>query len=292
MPSLSVMKVLLKELTTNEQVPRVPEPTLVMDDIDQVEAYTRAGREDGVMAPVYLFHATQICQIILPGDHVLDLACGPANQLCMIARLNPDCRFTGIDLAPHMLDQARALATSMGLTNVDFVAGSITELSEFGDASIDCIMSTMALHHLPNFDALRCTLKESARVLKDEGGLYLADFGRLKRGDSIDYFANQYKERQHPLFTLDYLNSLHAAFTLQEYEQACKDAFGHRAKVFSTWKVPYMLTTRTPARRELPQQLTEALKAIHADLPDYHKRDFADLKTFFNLGGVKTPALG
>ncbi len=291
MPSLSVMKVLLKELTTNEQVPRIPEPTLVMDDIDQVAAYTRAGKEDGVMAPVYLFHATQICQAIMPGEHVLDLACGPANQLCMIARLNPDCRFTGVDLSPNMLDQARSLAASMNLTNVDFVAGSITDLSQFSDGSIDCIMSTMALHHLPDFAALHSTLKEAARVLKRDGGLYLADFGRLKRADSIDYFANQYKDRQHALFTLDYLNSLHAAFTLQEFEQACADAFGNRARVLSTWKVPYMLTTCTPPRRELPLQLAGALKAIHASMPEYHKRDFADLKTFFNLGGVKTPAL-
>lgn len=291
MPSLSVMKVLLKELTTNSQVSRTPEPTLVMDDIDQVEAYTRAGREDGVMAPVYLFHATQICHIIMPGDHVVDLACGPANQLCMIARLNPDCRFTGVDLSPNMLDQARTLAASMGLSNVDFVTRSITDLSGFANSSTDCVMSTMALHHLPNFDALCSTLKEAARVLKPSGGLYLADFGRLKRSDSIDYFAYQYKDRQHPLFTLDYFNSLHAAFTLQEFEQACADAFGSRAKVLSTWKVPYMLTTRTPSRRELPLRLTEALKAIHADMPEYHRRDFADLKTFFNLGGVKTPTL-
>jgi arsenite methyltransferase len=292
MPSLSVMKILLKELMTNEQVPRTPEPTLVMDDVDQVEAYTQAGRESGVMAPVYLFHATQICQAIDSGDHVLDLACGPANQLCMIARLNPDCRFTGIDLSPTMLDQARALATEMGLSNVNFTAGSITDLSGFGDRSVDCIMSTMALHHLPDFDSLRCTMKESARILKDGGGLYLADFGRLKRGDSIEYFASQYKDRQHPLFTLDYLNSLHAAFTLQEYERACAEAFGRRAKVFSTWMVPYMLATRTPPRRALPPRLAQALGGIQADLPDYHKRDFSDLKTFFSLGGVKTPALG
>jgi hypothetical protein len=52
-----------------------------------------------------------------------------------------------------------------------------------------------------------------------------------------------------------------------------------------------MLTTCTPPRRELPLQLAGALKAIHASMPEYHKRDFADLKTFFNLGGVKTPAL-
>jgi len=63
MPSWSVMKVLLKELTTGRQVPRVNEPTLVMDDPQQVREYTQAGLEGGVMAPVYLFHCAS-----LPGN--------------------------------------------------------------------------------------------------------------------------------------------------------------------------------------------------------------------------------
>ena len=68
MPSLPVLKTLLRELTTREQSARINEPDLVMDDPDKVAAYTRAGREDGVMAPVYLFHCAQICAVIRPGD--------------------------------------------------------------------------------------------------------------------------------------------------------------------------------------------------------------------------------
>lgn len=291
MPSLSVMKVMLKEMMTSQQIPRTPEPTLVMDDPEQVRAYTRAGREDGVMAPVYLFHGTQVCQIIRPGERVLDLACGPATQLCLIARLNPDCHFTGLDLSPEMLVRARELVASMGLDNVDFMEGSITDLSRLTTGSMDAVMSTMALHHLPNTAALDATYREAARVLKPDGGLYLADFGRLKRADSIDYFANQYQDRQPPLFTLDYFNSLHAAFTLQDFQHACKQAFGARARVQSTWNVPYMVVTKTEARRDPPDALKAALGRIHDAMPDYHQRDFADLSTFFGLGGVRTPEL-
>jgi len=291
MPSLPVIKVLLKELATRQQVPRTPEPGLVMDDPEQVAAYTQAGRENGVMAPVYLFHCTQVCGVIRPGERVLDLACGPANQLCQIARLNPDCHFTGLDLSAEMLQGARQLVRDQSIANVDFVEGSIADLSHFPDGHFDAVMSTMALHHLPDRQLLDQTFREAARVLKPGGGLYLADFGRLRRPDSIDYFANQYKDRQPPLFTIDYYNSLHAAFTLDDFRSACAQAFGNRARVLSTWAVPYMVVTRSEPRRELPAALVKALHELRDSLPDYHRQDLRDLRSFFAMGGVRSPAL-
>jgi len=292
MPSLSVMKVLLKELLTNRRVARTNEPTLVMDDPQQVREYTLAGLEGGVMAPVYLFHCAQVCQVIRPGDRVLDLACGPANQLVQIARLNPACRFVGFDLSLEMLDRARELAASENLANIEFEHGSITDLTRFGSDSFDAVMSTMALHHLPDLDCLNQTFSEAARVLKPDGGLYLADFGRLKRADSIDYFAYQYKDRQPPLFTIDYLNSLHAAFSLDDFRSACASAFVNRASVVSTWRVPYMVVTKSPSRREIPDELRKSLWAIRDSLPGYHKVDLDDLRRFFQMGGLESKVLG
>ncbi|HJV92970.1 MAG TPA: class I SAM-dependent methyltransferase [Azonexus sp.] len=291
MPSWSVMKVLLKELATSQKIPRTNEPTLVMDDPQQVREYTLAGLEGGVMAPVYLFHCAQICQVIRPGDYILDLACGPANQLAQIARLNPDCQFVGLDLSPEMLDRARELIAAQQLANVSFVDGSITDLSQFEDDSFDVVMSTMALHHLPDENCLNQTFAEAARVLKPDGGVYLADFGRLKRKDSIDYFAYQYEDRQPPLFTLDYLNSLHAAFSLQNFRTACSQSFGDRASVLSTWCVPFMVVVKSPPRRKLPETLEKALHSLRDALPEYHKTDLANLRTFFRLGGLPSPAL-
>ena len=291
MPSLSVMKVLVKELLSKPQVGRTNEPSLVMDDPQQVREYTQAGLEGGVMAPVYLFHCAQVCQVIRPGDRILDLACGPANQLAQIARLNPDCEFVGLDLSPEMLGKARELAASQKLSNITFSEGSITDLGAYGDGNFDAIMSTMALHHLPDTAALDQTFKEAARVLKRDGGLYLADFGRLKRKDSIDYFAYQYQDRQPPLFTLDYLHSLHAAFSLEDFQTACRHSFGDRASVLSTWCVPFMVVTKTQPRRELPAELVKSLRNLRDALPDYHKTDLADMLAFFSMGGVPAKVL-
>lgn len=292
MPSLSVIKVFLKELVTSRQVARVNEPSLVMDDPQQVLEYTQAGLEGGVMAPVYLFHCAQVCQVIQPGDRVLDLACGPANQLVQIARLNPDCQFVGFDLSEEMLDRARELAATQKLSNIEFEFGSITDLSRFGNASFDAVMSTMALHHLPDIECLNQTFAEAARVLRPGGGLYIADFGRLKRVDSIEYFAYQYEDRQPPLFTIDYLNSLYAAFSLEDFHNACSKAFAGRAKVLNTWGVPYMLVTKSQPRREISGQLKASLCNIRDALPQYHKGDLKDLRSFFRMGGLPSDVLG
>ena len=291
MPSLPIFKVLIKELITTQGLARTNEPSLVMDDPQQVCEYTQAGLEGGTMAPMYLFHCAQVCLVIRPGDRVLDLACGPANQLAQIARLNPDCQFVGIDLSSAMLDRARELIAAQKLSNVSFVYGSITNLDQFGDNCFDAVISTMALHHLPDQDCLNRTCKEAARVLKPGGGVYLTDFGRLKRQDSMAYFAYQYKDRQPPLFTLDYLNSLHAAFSLADFQAACQLGFENRARVFSTWCVPYMVVVLTPPRRELPTTLKKALRRLREALPAYHQKDLADMRTFFRLGGVPSKVL-
>ena len=92
MPSAVLIGSLIRELLTCKRCPLIPEPGLVMDDPEQVSAYVSAGREHGVMAPVYLFHGANICEVIRPGDTVLDLACGPGNQLALVARRSEERR--------------------------------------------------------------------------------------------------------------------------------------------------------------------------------------------------------
>ena len=173
MPSLTVLKTLFRELVTFERSERVPEPDLVMDDPAKVAAFERAGREDGVLAGIYLFHAAHISEILKPGDLALDLGCGPANQLGLVARLNPEVEFLGIDMSKEMLAKAERHILDLGLSNVRFQTADMTNLDFLESASIDTVFSTVALHHLPSEDHLDQTFSEVARVLKPAGGLYL-----------------------------------------------------------------------------------------------------------------------
>ncbi|HDZ78663.1 MAG TPA: class I SAM-dependent methyltransferase [Gammaproteobacteria bacterium] len=292
MPSLSVLRTLLREATAREHSPRVNEPDLVMDDPEKVAAYTRAGREDGVMAPVYLFHCAQICEIIRPGDNVVDLGCGPATQLVMVARLNSGTQFVGVDLSPGMLDKARSLVTEQALSNVELRTEDITRLSSFADASVDAVMSTVALHHLPDLAALECCFKEVNRILKPDGGLYLVDFGHLKSEKSIDYFAHQYADRQPELFTLDYLYSLRAAFSLKDFKHLTDKCFTGQTKIYSTFLMPFMVAVkRHPEGVDPEPGVISQLQEIRDNLPRHHKNDLSDLMTFFRMGGLQSPLL-
>lgn len=286
MPSLAVARVVLRELTTGERFGRTPEPDLVMDDPAKVAAYTRAGREDGVMAPVYLFHTTHMCEVIRPGDTVVDLACGPATQLAQLARLNPDVRFIGIDLSPPMLERAREHVAALGLANVELRQGDITELSSLADASVDAVVSSMALHHLPTVELLGQTFAQVRRVLRPGGGLYLADFARLHAEKSILYFAYQYADRQPELFTLDYLYSLKAAFSVDDFRQASA-VLGDAARLARTFGAAFMVALKSPARRALPPALLSPLVRLREAMPAHHQTDFRDLKRVFALGGLR-----
>ncbi len=288
MPNLSVFRVLFRELTTSERIPRVAEPDLVMDDPAKVAAYVRAGAEGGVMAPVYLYHCHQICEVIRPGDVVLDLACGPATELAMIARLNPDVHFVGVDLSEPMLVRARAHVSALGLSNVELRVGDITHLAEFADDTVDAVMSTMALHHLPDATHLDRALAEVARVLTPGGGVYLADFGRLRAERSIRYFADRDADSQPELFTLDYLHSLRAAFSLDDFRSAARQ-LDDAVAVRSTFGCPFMVALKSAPRRELPLDLVGQLAEIRDALPTQQQADFADLTTFFRFGGLRMP---
>lgn len=289
MPSLPVIKQLLLDAISRKDAFRTPEPDLVMEDTAQVASFHEAGRENGVMAPVYLFHAAQVCEIVKPGDTVVDLGCGPANQLGLVARLNPDVNFIGLDLSEEMLAMAERNLRQWGITNVTLQHGDITDLNMLGPASVDAVMSTVVLHHLPDEAALFRCFAEVQRVLKPGGGLYLVDFGHLKTESAIRYFAYQYEDRQPEIFTVDYLNSLRAAFEMATWREGWSRYLKNSGGLYSTFLVPYMVVAKSPTRRSLSADMLKRLREGYQNMPAYHHTDFKDLVSFFRLGGLRSP---
>jgi arsenite methyltransferase len=290
-PTLGLLQTIMREATTRERAARVPEPDLVMNDPKQVADYIRAGREAGIMSPTYIFHCAHMCEVVIPGDSVLDLACGPATQLGMLARLNPDARFVGIDLSEEMLDRARRHIAELTLDNVEVRPGDITALDGIGDGTVDAVVSTMSLHHLPSFEQLDATFAEARRVLKPGGGVYLADFGHLNSERSIRYFAYQHEEQQPELFTLDYLNSLRAAFDFDDFRNLVDRHFPEGIQLFSTFVCPFMVAIKSDRRNMDTCGARKALRTISETLAAPQQRDLKDLITFFRLGGLHTPLL-
>ncbi|MDN0081918.1 class I SAM-dependent methyltransferase [Crenobacter sp. SG2305] len=280
---------LLLERLSSSMLARVPEPQALMEDAEQTRAFMLSSRSNGVLNYIHFFHAVMSLPVIRPGDVVLDLACGPASQLLQIARLHPDAHFIGVDASTAMLALARENLAEAGLPNVSLQLGDISRLAGFADASIDCVLCTMSLHHLPDTDMLGLAMRQIRRVLREDGGVYLADFGRLKRRATQHFFAHDRIEMQSELFTVDFLNSLRAAFSLTELQQSVA-LLGRELHVYQTALAPFMLLFRSMARRQVDATLEQRVHDGYGRLNAGEQRDFNNLTRWFRPGGLSLPS--
>ena len=284
---------LLLERLSRRVLARVPEPDLVMSDPVQIAAFCDSGGDAGVLAFTHLFHAVHMTPLLRPGDRILDLACGPASQLAQIALLNPRASFVGLDASANMLEAARSTLARSGIGNVELVAGDMTRLSGvFDDASMDCVMCTMSLHHLRDTDALARTMGEVRRVLKPGGAVYFVDFGRLKRASTQRFFANDRSDRQCLQFTQDYLRSLQAAFSCDELAEAVA-MLGPGLLRYQTPLAPFMLVFKSAPRRTLDAATQSLIREAYSRLTAAQQEDFRVFARWFRAGGyVLPPPLG
>jgi demethylmenaquinone methyltransferase/2-methoxy-6-polyprenyl-1,4-benzoquinol methylase/phosphoethanolamine N-methyltransferase len=106
-----------------------------------------------------------------PGEKVLDVGSGTGTLgVAAWRKVRPDGEVTGIDASPEMVELARRKAKKKG-SGAQFRVAPIESLP-FDDASLDVVLSTFMLHHLPD-DVKTKGFAEIARVLKP-GGRFVA----------------------------------------------------------------------------------------------------------------------
>jgi ubiquinone/menaquinone biosynthesis C-methylase UbiE len=102
-------------------------------------------------------------------DAVLDVACGPGLVVCAFAVQASHA--TGIDLTPAMIDKARALQGSKGLTNVSWRLGDGRAMP-FEDGDFDIVCCRFAFHHFPEPGQV---LAEMVRLCRPGGRIVVVD---------------------------------------------------------------------------------------------------------------------
>lgn len=285
---LDLIKTILRESSGRAPFDRTPETDLVMEDEACVRAYENGGRAAGALGGAYLYHLAHMCELIKPGDSVLDLGCGPGNLLALAAEFNPRADFTGVDLSGPMLVRAGATIERRGLSNVGLRRADMTALQDFPDSSFDAVVSSMALHHLPDLQALDRAFAEIARVLRPGGAVYLNDFGRLRTTKSVDYFVSRAAAGEERALVEDYAQSLRAAFSKDEFMRATVRHLGGRARLYATVVSPLSVVIKSGEPRRLPPETRCRLEEAFGNLPRARKEDVRQLKAFFRLGGLRS----
>ncbi len=119
----------------------------------------------------YMVKAAQV----QPGQHILDLGCGTASLTLLIKQAQPDAEVIGIDGDEKVLMLARQKASQSGMV-IALDQGMVYDLP-YPDNSFDHVFSSLLFHHLSRENKLRA-LREVFRVLRPDGQLHVADWGK------------------------------------------------------------------------------------------------------------------
>ena len=145
-----------------------------------------------------------------PGETVLDLGSGGGIDCFLAAKMvGPTGQVYGVDMTPEMVSLARANATKVGATNVEFRLGEIEHLPIPGD-TVDVIISNCVINLSPDKDQV---FREAFRVLRPGGRLQVSDIVWTR---PVDESTRQDMEQwasciAGALLESDYLDAIRAA---------------------------------------------------------------------------------
>jgi 2-polyprenyl-3-methyl-5-hydroxy-6-metoxy-1,4-benzoquinol methylase len=111
-----------------------------------------------------------LVEALTAGIDVLDVGCGRARALLLLARTFPNSHFTGYDLSSQAIDEASAEARDLGLSNVRLAVRDVTDLTD--TAAYDLITAFDAVHDQARPEAV---LRGIATALRPGGTFLMQD---------------------------------------------------------------------------------------------------------------------
>ena len=184
---------------------------------------------EAVLASLGCGNPTAVAELH-PGERVLDLGSGGGIDVLLSARrVGPTGFVWGVDMTPEMLQLARANAARAGITNVEFVSGTIEDVP-LPDSSVDVIISNCVVNLSVDKPAV---FAEMHRLLRPGGRIGITDIvaddalpadrraelgsyagciaGALSRGEYLDLLERAGFGDISVTFTHDVVEGMHSA---------------------------------------------------------------------------------
>jgi putative AdoMet-dependent methyltransferase len=152
-----------------------------------------------------------------PDQSILEIGTGTGEFALAAARR---CRKVyAVDLSAGMLRYAEKKAKARGVANVEFLSGGFLTYRHEGEP-LDCIVSQIALHHLPDFWK-QIALLRMADMLAEGGKLCLRDvvfsFDPEKHGEFLDDFISKAAEKAGPQFASSILSHVKNEYSTMDW---------------------------------------------------------------------------
>ena len=125
--------------------------------------------------------------LLHPGARVVDMGSNDGALTYVMAALNPEIHFTGIDIDKKKVAKSKS---QWQLANLDFQHGDINTGAGFKEQSVDAIINSFILHELYSNSrysdrAVVHTLEKQFSLLKNEGLMLIRDYALPQRGEYI-----------------------------------------------------------------------------------------------------------
>ncbi|MCK9606014.1 MAG: class I SAM-dependent methyltransferase [Methylomonas sp.] len=275
---LPIHKIIWIENTTKSRTKRKNEPHETMDDLEQVKSYVKAYEWGGPTSALQLYHLRNLSSLIKPGDLVIDLACGPGPLLIELACLFPGAQFIGVDLSPTMLTHLQMEADRLGLKNISTLCEDISLLPSIKNQQINMVITTSALHHLPDENILTLVFQRIASILSVDGGFYMFDFGLLKSNTSRDLFVKEVSKLAPPITARDYELSLQAAYPIDTVFRIAESNLPKPFKASRSAFFDFFYFLHTSPRAIPSNEISTKLKEHWHTLSLNHKFEYLSLR--------------
>lgn len=181
-------------------------------------------------------------------EHVVDVGTGTGHTALALAPYATEV--VAIDITLPMLEEARSLAASRGITNVRFLQGDASALP-LPDSQFDLVTCRQAAHH---FAHIAQAVSEWARILKTGGKVVLVDSVSPEEPE-IDSFLNEIEVLRDPSHGRNY--------RISEWLSLLAEA-GFTASLVRSWTIPLDIPSWTQ-RIQTPPASVAQIERLFAD---------------------------